>query len=121
MTPGLRLALLLLCFLLSGFAALLYQTVWTREFAFVFGTSELAVATVLAAYMAGLAGGAALAGRLAHRVRRPVLAYGMLELGIALSALAVPMGVRASTAIYVTLFGGTDSLENFWRNLASMN
>jgi len=108
MTPGLRLALLLVCFLLSGFAALLYQTVWTREFAFVFGTSELAVATVLAAYMAGLAGGAALAGRLTHRVRRPVLAYGMLELGIALSALAVPVGVRASTAIYVTLFGGTD-------------
>src|SRR4051794_27181404 len=27
---------LLGCFLLSGFAALLYETVWTREFAFVF-------------------------------------------------------------------------------------
>lgn len=43
------------CFALSGLAALVYQTAWTREFALVFGTSELAVATVLAAYMGGLA------------------------------------------------------------------
>ena len=81
------------CFFLSGFAALLYETAWTREFAFVFGTSELAVATVLAAYMGGLA-----ARRGARRAlwrrgsRRPVLAYGLLELGIAIAALAVPLG-----------------------------
>ena len=35
----LRFALLLACFFLSGFAALLYQTAWTRELSFVFGTS----------------------------------------------------------------------------------
>ena len=51
-----------------GLAALIYETAWTREFAFVFGTSELAVATVLAAYMGGLAAGAALAGRFARRL-----------------------------------------------------
>ncbi|CAG0971270.1 Polyamine aminopropyltransferase [Myxococcaceae bacterium] len=109
MRPDLRLTLVLVCFLLSGFAALLYQTVWTREFAFVFGTSELAVATVLAAYMGGLAGGAAIAGRFAERVRRPVLTYGLLELGIAASALAVPVAVGLSTDLYVALFGGADT------------
>ena len=36
-----------LCFVLSGFAALLYQTAWMRQFSLVFGTSELAVAAVL--------------------------------------------------------------------------
>ena len=41
-------ALLCTCFVLSGIAALVYQTAWTRQFAIVFGTSELAVATVLA-------------------------------------------------------------------------
>jgi spermidine synthase len=66
--------LVLLCFFLSGLAGLVYETAWTREFAFVFGTSHLAIATVLAAYMAGLASGAALAARFAHRIRRPVLA-----------------------------------------------
>ncbi|MHC4448042.1 MAG: hypothetical protein ACYSXF_09725, partial [Planctomycetota bacterium] len=65
-----RSALLLLCFFVSGFAGLLYQTAWTRQFAFVFGTSELAVATVLAAYMGGLAAGAAAGVRLARRIRR---------------------------------------------------
>ena len=61
-----------LCFALSGFAALLYQTAWTRQFSIVFGTSELAVAIVLAAYMAGLALGARVVERFLDRVRRPV-------------------------------------------------
>ncbi len=105
-----RFPLLLLCFFLSGLTALVYETAWTREFAFVFGTSHLAVATVLAAYMGGLAAGAAAAGRFAHRVRRPVLAYGLLELGVALAALAVPLAIDASRALYVGLFGGQEDL-----------
>ncbi len=104
--------LLLLCFFLSGLAALIYETAWTREFAFVFGTSELAVATVLAAYMGGLAAGAALAGRFAQRIRRPVLAYGLLELGIAASALAVPLGIAVSRWLYVAVFGGQEDLPD---------
>jgi predicted MFS family arabinose efflux permease len=96
------------CFALSGFAALVYQSAWTREFAFVFGTSELAIAVVLAAYMAGLAVGSLAGGRLAPRVARPALAYGLLELGIAGSALAI-FGGRAdlpgAEAIGPSLFG----------------
>jgi len=61
MRLDLRFILLLVCFFLSGFAALLYETAWAREFAFVFGTSEFAVVSVLAAYMGGLAAGAAIA------------------------------------------------------------
>ncbi len=102
--------LIALCFFLSGFAALIYQTAWMRRFGFVFGTSELAVATVLAAYMLGLAAGAAAAGRLAPRLRRPIRAYGIVELGIALAALAVPLGIRASNVLYVSLFATTDAL-----------
>lgn len=102
--------LLLFCFFLSGLAALVYETAWTREFAFVFGTSDLAVATVLAAYMGGLALGSAVAGRLATRIARPVLVYGLLELGIALAALAVPLAIAASRALYVAIFGGQDEL-----------
>jgi spermidine synthase len=98
--------ILLVCFVLSGFAGLLYETAWLREFAVVFGTSELAVAAVLAAYMAGLAVGAAVGGPLAARVRRPVLAYGCLELAIALSALAVPWAVGASRHLLVAVLGG---------------
>src|SRR5258705_5736413 len=103
-------ALLLACFFLSGFSALLYEAAWTREFAFVFGTSELAVVAVLAAYMGGLALGAALAARYAPRIRRPVLAYGVLELGIALWALALPAAIRAVNGLYLGWLGGLDAL-----------
>jgi len=102
----------LLCFVVSGFAALLYQTAWMRQFSGVFGTSELAVATVLAAYMAGLALGAALAGRFAGGARRPVLVYGWLELGVALGALAVPFELRLARALQAAWIGGADVLPD---------
>ena len=101
--------LLQLCFFVSGFAALLYETAWTRELASVFGTSELAVSAVLAAYMAGLALGAAVISRWAPRIRRPILAYGLLELGIALGALAVPGLIRLLSEIYVAWLGGIEA------------
>ncbi len=105
----LRFQLLLVCFFVSGFAALLYQTAWTREFAFLFGTSELAVVAVLGAYMGGLALGAAAAARFVGRLTRPVLAYGLLELGIALCALGVPLGIRAVQRVYLAVAGGLDA------------
>ena len=104
-------ALLLACFFFSGLAGLVYQTAWTRQFAFVFGTSELAVATVLAAYMGGLAAGAGVAARLAPRLRRPVLAYGLIELAIAVSALLlVPAGIAAARSLYVDVFAQSGAL-----------
>lgn len=94
------------CFVLSGFAALLYQTAWMRQFSLVFGTSELAVAAVLSAYMGGLAVGSAIAARLVDRIRRPVLFYGFLEAGIAISALLVPWLLQLTHGLYVAVFGG---------------
>jgi spermidine synthase len=105
-----RFALLLGCFVLSGFAALLYQTVWTRELSFVFGTSELAVAAVLAAYMGGLALGSVAAARWAARLRRPVRAYGVIELAIAGLALLVPAAIQLVEASYAALVGGASEL-----------
>lgn len=104
--------LLLLCFFLSGVAALAYETAWTREFAFVFGTSELAVAMVLAAYMGGLAIGAAAAARFVNKIRRPVLVYGLLEMGIGLSALLVPYAIGWSRRLYVLLFASHGGLAD---------
>ena len=104
---GATMLLLCACFVLSGVAALVYQTAWTRQFAIVFGTSELAVATVLAAYMGGLALGAWLAEQLLPRVFRPVLTYALLELGIAIGALlVVPTLLWLANQGLVALFGG---------------
>jgi hypothetical protein len=105
-----RLFGVLLCFLLSGFAALLYQTAWMRQFSIVFGTSELAVAAVLASYMAGLAAGAAVSARFVDRIRRPVFVYGMMELGIALGALAVAPALRLAQQLQAAWIGGQAEL-----------
>jgi spermidine synthase len=104
------LSLLCACFVLSGFAALVYQTAWTRQFAIVFGTSELAVATVLAAYMGGLALGAVLAEKFLPRVTRPVFTYAIIELGIAVSAVfVVPALLWLANLGLQSLFGGQDA------------
>ena len=103
-------ALVVTCFVLSGVAGLVYETAWSQQFALVFGTSELAVAAVLAAYMAGLMAGAAVAGRLLRYVRRPIRVYALLELGIAAAALAVPVALRAVGVLQVRLFGGLAAL-----------
>lgn len=88
-----------ICFILSGATGLIYEVLWARMLGLVFGATTLAVSTVLAAFMGGLALGSALAGRFGTTVRRPVLTYGLLEIGIAVYALAVPF-----------LFGFIDNL-----------
>ncbi|MEO1084192.1 MAG: hypothetical protein AAFY88_08110 [Acidobacteriota bacterium] len=94
----------LCCFVLSGAAGLIYQTAWTDELSLAFGTSELAVAAVLAAYMAGLMAGAWTIERLLSRVRRPLRTYAWLEVGIAATALLVPVGIAAAQRLQVALF-----------------
>jgi spermidine synthase len=101
-----RLFVIHLCFLLSGLAALVYQSAWTRQFALVFGTSELAVATVLAAYMTGLALGARAIEQLLPRVMRPVRLYALLEVGIAVAALlVVPACLWLAEQLLIAWFG----------------
>ncbi len=93
------------CFALSGFAALLYQAAWLNNLGIVFGTSHIAVATVLAAYMAGLAFGAAVAAKYAYRIVRPILVYGVLEAIIAVSAMLVPTLLGGAQALLVLFYG----------------
>ena len=80
-----------ICFVLSGATGLIYEVLWARMLGLVFGATTLAVSTVLAAFMGGLALGSALAGRLADRTTRPLRVYGLIEIGVAVYALLVPL------------------------------
>ena len=68
-----RALLLALCgtFFLSGVSALAYQLLWLRILGLIFGVTVYAASTVWASFMAGLAIGSVIAGRLADRARRP--------------------------------------------------
>ncbi len=98
------------CFFLSGFAALVYETVWLRQFAILLGTSQAALAIVLSSYMGGLALGSLAAGKWAYRTKHPVILYAILELGIAAAALCIPVGLRLARAAQSYLFGGNPDL-----------
>ena len=92
------------CFVLSGATGLIYEILWARMLGLVFGATTLAVSTVLAAFMGGLALGSALAGRIGPRIKKPVAAYGLMEVGIALYALAVPFLFRGVDNLYALIW-----------------
>ena len=93
-------SVVLLCFLLSGASGLISEVAWTRELALVFGTTSFAISTVLTAFMAGLGLGSMLLGRWTDRVARPLLLYGILELGVGVYALLVPLLFAALLPLY---------------------
>src|ERR1041384_4653698 len=93
-----------LCFILSGATGLIYEVLWVRMLGLVFGATTLAVSTVLAAFMGGLALGSALAGRLASRIRKPLSTYGWMEIGIAIYALLVPFFFRLIDQVYALVW-----------------
>jgi spermidine synthase len=96
----------------SGAAALVYQTVWLREFRLIFGASTFATAAVLAIFMGGLGAGSAILGRRADEREAPLAFYGMLEIGVALSAALSPLLLILIRKFYIAL-GGSVTLGLF--------
>ncbi len=92
-----------LLFFGSGFAALIYQVVWLRSLSLVFGVTVHAASTVLAGFMAGLAVGSALAGRLRLDVRQALVAFAVIEVGVGATALVAAPLVTSMTAAYAAL------------------
>jgi spermidine synthase len=75
-------------FVASGFAALVYQSMWTQYLGLVLGHAAYAQSLVLAIFMGGMAFGAWYASRLRGGLRKLLLAYALVEIGIGIAALA---------------------------------
>src|SRR5262250_236613 len=97
---ALRRVVLVLCFL-SGISGLIYEVVWTRMLHLLFGDTVLAVSTVLASFMAGLALGSYVIGRHVDRRARILPLYAAIEVGIGVSAIVLPPALEALTPVYV--------------------
>jgi predicted membrane-bound spermidine synthase len=78
-------------FLASGAASLIYQVVWFKQLQFVLGSSTFAVSMTVAGFFFGLSLGSWLGGKLADRVRQPLGAYALLELGLGALAILVTL------------------------------
>lgn len=98
---GWLLPLLLALFFLSGFCALIYQTLWLRLLALVFGVTVYAASTVLASFMSGLAIGSLAAGFVAERTKHPLRLFGIAELLVGLTALLTPWALDTVTRLYL--------------------
>ena len=85
--PPVGFALVTALFFLSGSAGLAYQVIWMRTLGLFFGSDMYGVSIILSTFMGGLALGSLLGGRLAERTSRPLLWYGIAELGIGAFAL----------------------------------
>jgi len=83
-------AVILACFFLSGASGLVLEMLWTRMLTLVFGSTTLAVSTVLTAFMGGLGLGSYLAGKFADRLENPARTYAFVEASIGVYALLVP-------------------------------
>ena len=91
-------------FLFSGAAGLIHEVVWVRLLGFVFGVSELAMATVLAAFMGGLALGSWFVGTRSAAIRDRRRAYAWLEVAIGCAALVLPLLFAAIEPVYAALW-----------------
>lgn len=92
-----------LMFFASGAAALVYQVLFAKELALVFGSTATATFTVLATFLGGMAIGSLIGGALAARVARPVVVYALVELAIGAFCVATPALFAAIQGAYVFL------------------
>jgi spermidine synthase len=74
---------------ISGFSALIFETLWFRQAGLALGNSVWATSLVLSGFMSGLAIGNALAAREKGRVRNPIRVYAGLELLIGISGVGL--------------------------------
>jgi len=77
-------------FLLSGAAGLIYEVVWERLLELYFGVTNVSIILILSAYMAGLGLGSLAGGQLSLRTKKPILVYGLIEIGIAIFGILSP-------------------------------
>ncbi len=84
----------MLLFIVSGFAGLIYESVWTHYLKLFLGHAAYAQSLVLIVFMGGMALGAALCARFSTRMRNPLLGYAVVEAVIGLLRARVPRGLR---------------------------
>src|SRR5690349_6470880 len=95
---------ILLCFLLSGAAGLIYQVAWGKELGLIFGHTAYAISTVLAVFMAGLAAGSACIGRWCENHGKPVTLYARLEFLVAATGALSLAGLAGVRLLYLAAY-----------------
>src|SRR5438552_14790685 len=94
------LPLLLVLFIGSGCAALIYEIVWSQLLELVIGASAISLGVLLGTFMGGMCLGSLLFPRLVSPQHHPLRVYAALELGTAILALLIFFGMPYVAAMY---------------------
>lgn len=96
---------LLLLFVGSGCAALIYEVVWFQLLQLSIGSSAVSLGVLLGVYMGGLCLGSLLAPKFLNPGHHPLKVYAALEVGIGVFGVIVLFAVPALGAAYTSVAG----------------
>jgi spermidine synthase len=118
MTPRRSMPALLLLFVLSGCAALIYEVVWFQLLQLVIGSSAVSLAVLLGTFMGGMCLGSFLLPRYISVREHPLRVYAYMELGIGAFGLLILFGMPVLSNIY-TAWGGSGAIGLLFRGVAA--
>jgi spermidine synthase len=105
MTPRRYMPALLLLFVGSGCAALIYEIVWFQLLQLVIGSSAVSLGVLLGTFMGGMCLGSLLLPRYVSAREHPLRVYAYLELGIAVLGLLILFGMPVLANVYIAWAG----------------
>src|SRR5205809_507501 len=118
MTPRRYLPALLLLFVGSGCAALIYEIVWFQLLELVIGSSAVSMGVLLGTFMGGMCLGSFLLPRLVSPATHPLRVYGWLEIGIGIMGLLILFGMPIVGGAY-TAWAGSGVVGILLRGVAA--
>jgi spermidine synthase len=96
---------LLILFVGSGCAALIYEIVWFQLLELVIGSSAVSLGVLLGTFMGGMCLGSIVLPRLISARHHPLRVYAFLELGIGLIGLLALFGIPLINGVYTAWSG----------------
>ncbi len=98
-------------FFLTGLTGLAYELVWIRLLILAFGSTQFAITTVLVVFMAGLALGSFIFGRIIDSHPTPLKVYAIIEVALGLYCIGSPAIFSVVKSIYLSSGGGSSSIH----------
>jgi spermidine synthase len=95
----------LLLFVGSGCAALIYEVVWFQLMQLVIGASAVSLGVLLATFMGGMCAGSLMLPRLVSPDRHPLAVYARLEFGNGAFGILILFALPALGNLYVVNVG----------------
>jgi spermidine synthase len=109
---------MLLLFVGSGCAALIYEVVWFQLLQLVIGSSAVSLGVLLGTFMGGMCIGSLGLARVISAREHPLRVYAWLEVGIGVIGLLVLIGMPLLAGLY-TSWAGTGTISILIRGLAA--